>query len=409
MTAGSHQKFQWRCDKGHFWEAAVKGRTRKTQPNGCPVCSGRAVLKGVNDLQTTHPELAAEAYGWDPTTVTRGSHSKNVWWCQKGHPFSSTVKNRAKGYGCGVCTGQQVHTGYNDFATHHPEVAKEAYGWDPTTVTRRSNQRLKWICEKGHTWDAIVLNRTPPTSTQCPYCSGRKVLEGFNDLATLYPELAEQAEGWDPRTVTFGCNQKKLWRCEKGHVWTAIVGNRTPPNEYGCPVCSGRQVFSGFNDLATFFPDLAKQADGWDPTTVTVKANAYRQWRCQMGHTWMARVSQRTPPQSNGCPTCSPSGFKPGQPAWFYLLQRPGEQQIGVTNEPEVRLVNHSKNGWFKVELVGPFPGDQVLALEKKLKKWLRKEVGLVPGAQENWFTARMEVQSLAELKARSGVETDLF
>jgi predicted GIY-YIG superfamily endonuclease len=123
----------------------------------------------------------------------------------------------------------------------------------------------------------------------------------------------------------------------------------------------------------------------------------------------MARVSQRTPPQSNGCPTCSPSGFKPGQPAWFYLLQRPGEQQIGVTNEPEVRLVNHSKNGWFKVELVGPFPGDQVLALEKKLKKWLRKEVGLVPGAQENWFTARMEVQSLAELKARSGVETDLF
>jgi hypothetical protein len=50
-----------------------------------------------------------------------------------------------------------------------------------------------------------------------------------------------------------------------------------------------------------------------------------------------------------------------------------------------------------------------VLALEKKLKKWLRKEVGLVPGAQENWFTARMEVQSLAELKARSGVETDLF
>jgi hypothetical protein len=32
-----------------------------------------------------------------------------------------------------------------------------------------------------------------------------------------------------------------------------------------------------------------------------------------------------------------------------------------------------------------------------------------VPGTHENWFTARMEVQSLAELKARSGVETDLF
>jgi hypothetical protein len=32
-----------------------------------------------------------------------------------------------------------------------------------------------------------------------------------------------------------------------------------------------------------------------------------------------------------------------------------------------------------------------------------------VPGTQKNWFTARLEVQSLAELKARSGVETELF
>jgi Resolvase, N terminal domain len=33
----------------------------------------------------------------------------------------------------------------------------------------------------------------------------------------------------------------------------------------------------------------------------------------------------------------------------------------------------------------------------------------LVPATHENWFTASLEVQSLAELKARSGVETDLF
>jgi hypothetical protein len=59
--------------------------------------------------------------------------------------------------------------------------------------------------------------------------------------------------------------------------------------------------------------------------------------------------------------------------------------------------------------MVGPFPGEQVLATEKKLKQWLRREVGLVPGTRENWFTTRLEVNSLAELKALSGVETDLF
>jgi hypothetical protein len=72
-------------------------------------------------------------------------------------------------------------------------------------------------------------------------------------------------------------------------------------------------------------------------------------------------------------------------------------------------LQEHSPDGWYELEVAGPYPGDQVLALEKKLKKWLRKEVGLVPGTHENWFTASLEVQSLAELKARSGVETDLF
>jgi hypothetical protein len=95
--------------------------------------------------------------------------------------------------------------------------------------------------------------------------------------------------------------------------------------------------------------------------------------------------------------------------AWFYFLERPGEQQLGITNYREVRLRFHAKFGWQELEVVGPFPGDEVLALEKKLKQWLRKEVGLVPGTHENWFTASLEVQSLAELKARSGVETELF
>ena len=58
--------------------------------------------------------------------------------------------------------------------------------------------------------------------------------------------------------------------------------------------------------------------------------------------------------------------------------------------------------------MVGPFR-DQVLDLEKKLKKWLRREVGLVPGTHENCFTAKLEVNSLDELEAVSAVETDLF
>ena len=54
--------------------------------------------------------------------------------------------------------------------------------------------------------------------------------------------------------------------------------------------------------------------------------------------------------------------------------------------------------------------GDRkVLDTEKAIKKWLKKEIGLMEGTTENWSTTKMEVQSLAELKARSGIETDLF
>lgn len=168
-------------------------------------------------------------------------------------------------------------------------------------------------------------------------------------------------------------------------------------------------MLAGFNDLTSQFPEIAAEADGWDPTTVTVKSNRILPWNCNQGHTWLASVANRTPPTSSGCPECAEYGFKPGLPAWFYLLERPGEQQLGVTNYKEDRLRTHANFGWQELEVIGPFPGDQVLALETKLKQWLRKEVGLVPGTRENWFTAQLEVRSLAELKARSGVVNHLF
>ena len=91
------------------------------------------------------------------------------------------------------------------------------------------------------------------------------------------------------------------------------------------------------------------------------------------------------------------------------MLERPGEQQLGVTNDKKTRLQAHSQKGWSKVEVVGPANGKLVFETEKALKQWLKAEVGLVPGTHENWFTSKLEVRSLAELKAKSGVETELF
>ena len=75
---------------------------------------------GNRPLSETHPELAKEAFGWDPSLFTAGSNSKVNWKCSKGHVWEAIVGNRSKGQGCGVCDNKKVLTGFNDLATTHP-------------------------------------------------------------------------------------------------------------------------------------------------------------------------------------------------------------------------------------------------------------------------------------------------
>jgi len=371
------------------------------------VPSSKPVL-GVNDLQSQFPDIAAEAYGWDPETVTAGSGKKQDWKCTEGHIYSSAVTTRtSRGSGCPFCGGQKVLKGFNDLQTKFPDIAAEAYGWDPTTVTAGTSQKKDWKCNKGHIYCSAVGNRTIQGS-RCPICGGQKVLKGFNDLQTKFPDIAAEAYGWDPSTVTAGTDQKKDWKCVLGHIWNAQTSSRTSRN-LGCPYCSNNIVLFGFNDLQTKFPDIAAEAYGWDPTTVIAGSAKKKSWKCIYGHTWNATLNIRTM-QDTGCPICAEYGFNQDKDAWFYLMERPGEQQLGVTNDLHTRLKTHERNGWNLVEHTSvPSRGQKVLDTEKAFKKWLKKEIGLIEGTTENWATTSMEVQSLAELKARSGIETDLF
>ena len=165
----------------------------------------------------------------------------------------------------------------------------------------------------------------------------------------------------------------------------------------------------GVTDLQSQFPEIAAEAYGWDPTTVTKSSSKKQDWKCKEGHIYHSTVANRTG-SGSGCHTCAEHGFNPGKDAWFYLMQRPGEQQLGISNVLVDRLRTHEFNGWNLMEhTTFPSKGQKVLDTERLFKKWLKKEIGLMEGTTENWSTTKMEVQSLAELKARSGIETDLF
>lgn len=149
--------------------------------------------------------------------------------------------------GCSICAGREVAAGVNDLATLYPQLAKEWHPekngtLKPAMVTAGSNKKVWWRDELGHEWMAMVAARTDK-GVGCPYCAGRKVLPGFNDLASQEPKIAVQ---WHPtlngtRTpemYTCGSNQKIWWQCGEGHVWQAPIGRRYYQRS-GCPVCSG--------------------------------------------------------------------------------------------------------------------------------------------------------------------------
>ena len=251
ISAGSHRSVWWRCEKGHSWRASIHSRSSGC---GCPICAGRQILVGENDLATVDPELAQE---WDtarngkltPQDVLPGT-KKKVWWvCGHGHHWQAAISARTHSRnGCPYCTGKLVLPGFNDLASQNPVLAAQ---WDterngtltPQQVTLTSNRKAWWICEKGHSFQAVIASRAKGTG--CPYCTNRKVLAGFNDLATVEPRIAAEWHptlngALTPEMVTVGSTKKVWWECPLGHVWKAAIYPRTGAKKCGCPVCAGK-------------------------------------------------------------------------------------------------------------------------------------------------------------------------
>lgn len=113
LICGSNKKVWWKCSKcGYEWEAKIGNRTRLGR--GCPCCANHKIVKGINDLATTNPELLKE---WHPTKNTNISpcevpagSRKKVWWlCPNGHEYQASLLHRKHGTKCPVCnSGRQT-------------------------------------------------------------------------------------------------------------------------------------------------------------------------------------------------------------------------------------------------------------------------------------------------------------
>ena len=118
-------------------------------------------------------------------------------------------------------------------------------GLDPYKLTCGSEKMAWWECVLGHSWQAVVHSRN--NGTGCPYCAGKKVWPGFNDLRTTHQGIIkewnyEKNDNILPTQVSAGSGKKVWWICSKGHEWAASIYSRVSGN--GCPECNKERRIS---------------------------------------------------------------------------------------------------------------------------------------------------------------------
>jgi Zn finger protein HypA/HybF involved in hydrogenase expression len=392
LVSGSNKRVWWICQQGHEWENSVNNRNKG---QGCPFCSGRNAVKGKNDLQTLSPSLAKE---WViernlPLKLSEisGKSGKRVWWeCSKNHQYQAIVQDRFNGGGCPYCSGHRVLIGFNDLLHLKPELASQlALNASPyedgSRVTLGSSKKLSWVCSEGHEYKSSVHKRV--LGHGCPYCSGQRVLIGFNDLLHLKPELASQLSSnakpyEDGSGVTLGSPKKLSWVCSEGHEYKSSVYKRVQGQ--GCPYCSNKKVLVGFNDLSSQYPFLAlqfhptKNKDGL-ASQLAGKSSKKVWWICSEGHEWLTTPAHRI--LGRGCPTCAVTGFVPTKAGYFYFISHHGlaARKVGIANKGSDRLETFAKAGWSVLAKWNSDDGFLIQELETQILRWIRKDLGLPP------------------------------
>lgn len=139
-----------------------------------------------------------------------------------------------------------------------PSVAKEWHPeknglLTPDKVSNSARRVVWWKCSKGHEWTMPVSARTRKEhfsakanrtlrAQGCPYCSGKRILIGFNDLTTTHPNIAKE---WHPTKnptlkptdVSYGSNKVVWWLGMCGHEWESSIASRCRYNSK-CPICN---------------------------------------------------------------------------------------------------------------------------------------------------------------------------
>lgn len=195
VMCNSNYRAWWKCPvcKGEY-QQEVQSKVIIKKP--CPYCTNHKVLKGLNDLATTHPWLINEwstSNDMDFSSLMSNSGYKAWWKCSvcKGE-YQQTVKKKIlMKESCPYCQNNEVLKGFNDLETTHKHLMNE---WDylnnillaaPTEINEKCSQTVWWICKENsnHRYKLKInekIKYEKRSFISCPICKGlRRKQEHF--------------------------------------------------------------------------------------------------------------------------------------------------------------------------------------------------------------------------------------
>lgn len=296
------------------------------------------IMKYATELKRSfkdeYPNLAKE---WHPTknntlkpTMFKPKSTFKAWWlCPDcGNEYEATLNHRANGTGCPKCAlkyqgdTHRMNMVKRNGSISNPLLLKE---WNyekngdkkPEQYTRSSGLKVWWKCSKcGYEYEATIANREIGRS--CPKCSGRKLFVGYNDFATLHPDLLiewdyTKNKGFDPHKMHHGSEQKVWWKCSKcGYEYQAPLCRRDKGS--GCRKCADKAnptlyratMIKKHGSLGDICPNLIEEYSKDNKQSIFEIGPSTHQkikWICKTcGHHWEAAAYSRR--SGSGCPEC---------------------------------------------------------------------------------------------------------
>lgn len=245
----------WLCKAGHSYLMAVHNRVKGQQ---CPVCSGRTVVAGVNDLQTHFPSLAPLLNSASASSVYFNSSKRYEWLLPCNHLQTATIAAMVKSSECVFCSGRRFLRGFNSLCETHPEMLSE---WSdknelaPSEVFWRSNKLAYWTCRDCGYERQVRISRRVTQTTSCAACAGNVVQVGLNDLTTVAPDLLKFFD-YEKNTLAPSQLPKSKsiwWRCSSGHSYQTNAASKMKGFGH-CPLCWVRSAPE--NEIASFVQTL---------------------------------------------------------------------------------------------------------------------------------------------------------